>query len=408
MESWTRPSVPSLRDLGLGPGPVVRVYDSVTGLLQTTDPEQQARLYVCGITPYDATHMGHAATYLTFDLLQRLWLDRGLEVHYTQNITDVDDPLLERALATGVDWEELAEREIQLFREDMTALRVLPPENYIGAVESIHLVVDMIADLAKQNSVYSVDQDLYFDVHADPGFGAVSGLDPTTMTRLFAERGGDPDRPGKRHPLDCLVWQAQRPAEPAWDSRLGRGRPGWHIECAAIALHYLGKSFDVQGGGSDLVFPHHEMSASEAHVATGQLFAQHYVHAGMVGYEGSKMSKSLGNLVLVSQLRRSGSDPMAIRLALLAHHYRHDWEWTAADLTVAEGRLTKWRAAVGRQAGPNAAVLAAEVRRALSEDLDAPSALAVIDVWAQTPGADSAAPAQVGALVDALLGVQLS
>jgi L-cysteine:1D-myo-inositol 2-amino-2-deoxy-alpha-D-glucopyranoside ligase len=408
MRSWSRPEVPSLDDLGLGNGPVVTIHDTSSGAPTVVDPAEHARLYVCGITPYDATHMGHAATYLTFDLLQRVWRDRGLDVTYTQNITDVDDPLLERATATGVDWVELAERETQLFREDMTALRIIPPAHYIGAVESIDLVVGLIERLQKTGAVYHVDDDLYFDVHADPGFGLVSGYDEETMLRIFPERGGDPDRAGKKHPLDCLLWQAERPGEPAWDSVFGRGRPGWHIECAAISLHHLGTAFDVQGGGSDLVFPHHEMSASEATVATDEPFARAYVHAGMVGYEGEKMSKSKGNLVLVSQLRADGHDPMAIRLALLAHHYRTDWEWFGTEIPQAEGRLARWRSAVERTVAPSGADVVAAIRAALTDDLDAPSALAAVDAWAADDSAhDPQAGRTVRAAVDALLGVAL-
>jgi len=408
MRSWSSPEIPSLDDLGLGSGSAVSVHDTSSGDVTRVDPASRARLYVCGITPYDATHLGHAATYLTFDLLQRAWRDRGLDVTYTQNVTDVDDPLLERATATGVDWVELAERETQLFREDMTALRIMAPDHYIGAVESIDLVVDLVDRLREAGAVYSVDDDLYFDVHADPGFGLVSGFDEPTMLRIFPERGGDPDRPGKKHPLDCLLWQAERPGEPAWDTRLGRGRPGWHIECAAIALHHLGTAFDVQGGGSDLVFPHHEMSASEATVATGEAFAGAYVHAGMVGYEGAKMSKSKGNLVLVSRLRAAGHDPMAIRLALLSHHYRSDWEWFAEEIDIAEARLARWRSAVTRTVAPSGERLLAQLRAALADDLDAPAALAAVDGWAaDDAGEDPQAGRTARAAVDALLGVAL-
>ena len=400
--------MPSLADGGLGTGPVPVVHDTAAGEARTLDGEGDARLYVCGITPYDATHLGHAATYLTFDLLQRAWLDQGRGVSYTQNVTDVDDPLLERATATGIDWVELAERETQLFREDMAALRILPPEHYIGAVESIDLVVDLVERLEKAGAVYAVDDDLYFEVHADPGFGSVSSWDAAAMARIFAERGGDPERPGKRDPLDCLLWQAERPGEPAWDSRLGRGRPGWHIECAAIALAHLGTDFDVQGGGSDLVFPHHEMSASEASVATGERFARSYVHAGMVGFEGEKMSKSKGNLVLVSGLRAAGHDPMAIRLALLSHHYRSDWEWFDEEITAAEARLAAWRRAVDRPTAAPAGPVVAAMRAALAEDLDAPAALAAVDAWAAASGDDdTAATTQLRTAVDALLGVAL-
>lgn len=400
MHSWPSPDVPAIG----GSAPELRIHDTRTDGLITSTPTGTARLYVCGITPYDATHLGHAATYLAFDLLQRQWLDRGIEVVYTQNVTDVDDPLLERASDTGEDWVALAERETELFRADMAALRMLAPGHYVGAVESIDLVVDLIERLG--DSVYRVDDDLYFDVHADPGFGQISGLDEDAMLAVFAERGGDPDRPGKKHPLDCLLWQAPRDGEPSWDSRLGPGRPGWHIECAAIALKHLGTDFDVQGGGSDLVFPHHEMSASEATVVTGEPFARAYVHAGMVALDGEKMSKSKGNLELVSQLRQSGHDPTAIRLALLAHHYRSDWEWTPEEITSAERRLDAWRAAVERRSTPQAEGVVAEMRQALADDLDAPAALEAIDRWAAAEGGH-ADGAVVQEAVDALLGVQL-
>lgn len=400
MRSWHRTNVPKLG----GTPPELRIFDSSTRASVRSEPSEHARLYVCGITPYDATHMGHAATYLAFDLLQRQWLDRGLAVTYTQNVTDVDDPLLERANATGQDWTKLAERETELFRTDMEKLRVLPPDHYIGAVESIDLVVEMVKQLG--DAAYRVDDDIYFDVHSDKRFGSVSGFDVETMRSLFGERGGDPERPGKRDPLDCLLWQAERPGEPAWDTDLGRGRPGWHIECSAIALAHLGSNFDVQGGGSDLVFPHHEMSASEARVATGAEFAQTYVHAGMVGYEGEKMSKSKGNLVLVSQLRNDGCDPMSIRLALLAHHYRSDWEWVAEDLAGAEERLARWRGAVSRERTPDPDPVITELRTALADDLDAPKALAAVDLWAQQ-GGEHDGGAAVAEAVDALLGVLL-
>jgi L-cysteine:1D-myo-inositol 2-amino-2-deoxy-alpha-D-glucopyranoside ligase len=404
MRAWTGPEVPTIDLTGLDV-PALQVHDTRSGGLVTSAPQEVARLYVCGITPYDATHLGHAATYLTFDLLQRQWLARGTDVSYTQNVTDVDDPLLERATATGVDWQELAERETELFRTDMTALRVLAPQHYVGAVESIDLVTALVDRLG--DAVYRVDDDLYFDVHADPAFGSVAGLDEAAMRSVFGERGGDPDRPGKRDPLDCLVWQAPRPGEPSWDSPLGPGRPGWHVECAAIALEHLGSDFDVQGGGSDLAFPHHEMSASEARVATGQEFARAFVHAGMVGFEGEKMSKSKGNLVLVSRLRESGTDPMAVRLALLAHHYRSDWEWFDTELEQAEARLARWRAAVARDAGPSARRLVGSVLAALADDLDAPRALEVVDAWAASDGDDADAPAVARSAVDALLGVLL-
>jgi L-cysteine:1D-myo-inositol 2-amino-2-deoxy-alpha-D-glucopyranoside ligase len=392
----------------LGGAPPVRIHDSATRGVQVSDPDGTARMYVCGITPYDATHLGHASTYLAFDLLNRAWRDAGHDVLYVQNVTDVDDPLLERATATGVAWQELAERETELFRQDMTALRVLAPDHYVGAVEAIPLVVEMVQRLRDKGAVYDVDGDLYFSVRSDPRFGSVSHLSDEEMLRVFGERGGDPDRPGKKDPLDCLLWQAERPGEPAWDTELGRGRPGWHIECSAISLHHLGEEFDVQGGGRDLVFPHHEMSASEAQAAfEGLTFSRAYTHAGMVGYQGEKMSKSKGNLVLVSRLRESGVDPIAIRLALLAHHYRSDWEWTDADLTAAQDRLAHWRTAAEFASREQAEGLVQAVRAALANDLDAPGALGVVDAWAADERGDGSGAALVRDLLDARLGLTL-
>ncbi|HET7534704.1 MAG TPA: cysteine--1-D-myo-inosityl 2-amino-2-deoxy-alpha-D-glucopyranoside ligase [Nocardioidaceae bacterium] len=405
MRAWHSPDVPSLEKFG--PGPVVSIFDTATGAVEETRPEGTARLYVCGITPYDATHMGHAATYVAFDLLNRAWRDAGHAVRYVQNVTDVDDPLLERATATGADWRDLAEEQTELFRADMEALRSLTPDAYIGAVESIPLAVRLIKRLRERGYVYEVDGDLYFSAQADPRFGRVSGLSEQQMVEIFPDRGGDPERPGKKYPLDWLLWRAERPGEPAWDSELGRGRPGWHVECSSIALEYLGAAFDVQGGGSDLVFPHHEMSASEGHAATGAPFARAYMHAGMVAYEGEKMSKSRGNLVFVSRLRESGTDPMAIRLALLGHHYRSDWEWTDEDLSRAESRLAEWRAGAERACEADAERLVAEVRRHLANDLDAPAALAAIDAWATTPQGDGEGCGDVCDLLDARLGIRL-
>jgi L-cysteine:1D-myo-inositol 2-amino-2-deoxy-alpha-D-glucopyranoside ligase len=372
-----------------------------------------ASMYVCGITPYDATHLGHAATYVGFDLLNRAWRDAGVDVAYVQNVTDVDDPLLERAAATGESWQDLAAREIALFHEDMTALRVLPPARYVGVVESIPIVVALIQRLQAEGAAYDIDGDLYFPVAAARDFGAVSGMDHATMLALFAERGGDPQRPGKKDPLDWLLWRAERSGEPAWDAAIGRGRPGWHVECTAIALEYLATPLDVQGGGSDLVFPHHEMCAAQSAVVTGVSFARSYVHSGMVGYDGEKMSKSRGNLVFVSVLRRSGVDPMAIRLALLAHHYRGDWEYTNADLAAATARLHAWRAAASLVTAPSADQLLATVRDRLADDLDSPGALAAIDAWvstaadAVTDAADPIAPGLMRSTADALLGIAL-
>jgi L-cysteine:1D-myo-inositol 2-amino-2-deoxy-alpha-D-glucopyranoside ligase len=466
MESWRRAAVPVLPGSGLAP----RVYDTATGELVLASAGPVATLYACGITPYDATHIGHAATYTAWDLLVRAWLDAvpdgqsapaRFTVSYVQNVTDVDDPLLERATRDGEDWRELARREIQRYREDMEALRVLPPDHLVGAVEALPVIERFSALLTDHGALYDVDDDLYFAKAADPQFGLLSGpgtptgLNPAQMADLSARRGGDPSRPGKKDPLDCLVWRAERPGEPAWESPFGRGRPGWHVECAAIATEFLGPVFDVQAGGSDLVFPHHEMSASHARVALApaqHAFARVYAHAGMVSYQGEKMSKSLGNLVFVSRLLAGGADPMAVRLALLAHHYRSDWEWTDAVLGNAQARLARWRSALARaeaafpddpvttaepgfgsreagfgvreaEFGPPGASAAraadgvlAGVRARLHDDLDAPRALLIVDRWADSLLAmaptritrqDVDGARLVKATVDALLGITL-
>ncbi|HEY2688825.1 MAG TPA: cysteine--1-D-myo-inosityl 2-amino-2-deoxy-alpha-D-glucopyranoside ligase [Streptosporangiaceae bacterium] len=450
MDSWLGARVPELP----GRGPETLVTDTASGGLAVAAAGPEAKLYACGITPYDATHVGHAATYIAWDLLVRAWRDAGHHVIYVQNVTDVDDPLLERAARDGEDWRELADREIALFRGDMTALRVLPPAYYIGAVESLPVIERFSGLLADQGVLYELDGDVYQTRSADPRFGTVSGLDNDTMAELFAERGGDPGRPGKKDPLDPLVWLAARPGEPSWPSGFGPGRPGWHVECAAIATEYLGVRFDVQAGGTDLVFPHHEMSALHARAAQrgagggggdGPAFARVYMHAGMVRLGGEKMSKSLGNLVFVSGLLRGGADPMAIRLALLAHHYRRDWDWTEEGLAGAMARLGRWRAAVAAASaapggpgpdapGPAATIPApsasgapdgpvpaagdvlAAVRARLADDLDVPGALAAVDAWADAvlagsgPAAAGPGPKAAGLVrdtVDALLGVAL-
>jgi L-cysteine:1D-myo-inositol 2-amino-2-deoxy-alpha-D-glucopyranoside ligase len=413
MRAWPSPDVPGLAETG----PPVALHDTSTGALVTTAPDGPARLYVCGITPYDATHLGHAATYVAFDLLNRAWRSAGHDVVYVQNVTDVDDPLLERAERVHVDWRELAERETELFRQDMTALRVLAPDHYVGAVESIPLVVSLVERLQAAGSVYRVEDDLYFSVTADPAFGAESGFTRDQMLEVYPERGGDPDRPGKKDPLDCVVWRGPREGEPSWESPFGPGRPGWHVECTAIAQEHLGPAFDVQAGGSDLVFPHHEMCAGHAQVADpGSRFAQVYAHAGMVAYDGEKMSKSLGNLVFVSALRNSDVDPMAIRLALLRHHYRSDWEWHDAELWDAVDTLETWRRALSLGSGAPAGPVVTEVLAALADDLDAPRAVTAVQAWVDATlgegghladNSDPDAALTMHSLLDAALGLAL-
>jgi L-cysteine:1D-myo-inositol 2-amino-2-deoxy-alpha-D-glucopyranoside ligase len=412
MESWVGHEVPRLP----GAAQPLALFDSARRAVEPTRPTGPATMYVCGITPYDATHLGHAATMIAFDLVQRMWRDSGHSVTYVQNVTDIDDPLLERAQRDGEDWVVLAMRETALFREDMEALRIIPPDHYVGAVESIPEIAAKVCVLLDGGAAYRLDDgtgDVYFDIAAAPDFGYESNLSRERMLEFFAERGGDPDRAGKRDPLDPLLWRGSRDGEPAWaGGPLGPGRPGWHIECAAIALKLLGEQLDVQGGGNDLLFPHHECSAAHAERLTGRRpFARHYVHAGMIGLDGTKMSKSKGNLVFVSRLRADRVDPMAVRLALLAGHYRTDRQWTDELLKVATQRLGRWREAVAAPAGPSGAELLAGVRGRLADDLDTPGALGLMDGWVETvlsrSGDDPHAPALAAAAADALLGVRL-
>ena len=413
MKSWNEVETPSIDSSTSFP--TLNLTNSASGKKESIGRKQLYRMYVCGITPYDATHLGHAATYLTFDLINRYLTASGSEVRYVQNITDIDDPLLERAKRDGVDWTDLAHQQIDLFRSDMINLRVIPPAHYIGAVDAIPLVTDAIEKLSSKDSIYSVERDLYFKVHADAQFGQRSHLSQEKMMEIFAERGGDPTLVGKIDPLDCLVWMSQRPNEPGWPSPFGTGRPGWHIECTAIAIKYLEPSpseealIDIQGGGSDLIFPHHEMCAAQAQILTGKPLASTYVHAGMIGLDGEKMSKSKGNLVFVSKLVAAGRDPMAIRWALMKDHYRQDRMWTDELLVAAESELIALRSCLAQNDVAPTSDLIEKIVDALSDDLNTKGVISVLNTWVErTQSGDTGGDAQslVGAL-DALLGIKL-
>jgi L-cysteine:1D-myo-inositol 2-amino-2-deoxy-alpha-D-glucopyranoside ligase len=413
MRSW--PEVP-IPEFGRGGSfPTLALMDTATSQKKPLPKKETYRMYVCGITPYDATHLGHAATYLSFDLINRYLRASGAKVSYVQNITDIDDPLLERANRDGIDWSDLATQQIDLFRSDMIALRVIPPAHYIGAVEAIPLVVTAIADLQEQESIYPVDSDLYFSVTKDAGFGSRSNLSQEKMLEIFSERGGDPTRPGKKDPLDCLVWMSQRVNEPGWESNLGKGRPGWHIECTAIALEYLDPSdldptlIDIQGGGSDLIFPHHEMCAAQAQVITGKELASSYVHTGMIGLDGEKMSKSKGNLVFVSRLTAAGVDPMAIRWALMSDHYRSDRMWSDQVLQQAQADLTQLKKALDQKNCAPTDQLIDLIVIAVSDDLDTPLVLSLLNSWSAATLAGSAGgnAHDLRRVLDALLGLKL-
>ncbi|HZC98975.1 MAG TPA: cysteine--tRNA ligase [Actinomycetes bacterium] len=340
---------------------------------------QRVTLYVCGITPYDAAHLGHAFTYAVFDTLVRFLRDRGYQVLYCQNVTDVDDDVLRRAVRNGEDYLELGRRETAAYLREMDALGIIRPTWLPRATQEIPAMVELASELQSAGSLYEVDGTLFFDVTTFPGFGDLSGLDEDTQRKLLAERGGDPEDPRKRHPLDFVVWQRAAHGEPSWESPWGLGRPGWHLECSAMSRRHLGVTIDLHGGGADLLYPHHESERAQSETANGVPFVRRWLHTGMVRHEGEKMSKSLGNLVFAHDLARE-HEPAAVRLALLSHHYRGSWEFDPGELKEAAERLDGWRrAARGASLG---SPLPEPVDAALAHDLDTPAALAEIDALA--------------------------
>lgn len=401
--------------------PALKMKSTYGEKIFSSDPINPIRMYVCGITPYDSTHLGHAATYITFDLIHRYILATGGTVSFVENITDIDEPLLERASRDNTDWQSLALDQVQLFESDMSALHILPPKYFVPATQVMDEVAQAIETMEKNGFVYKVDQDIYFDIS--------SYLDELPISvdealRIFSERGGDPQRSGKRHPLDPVLWLANKNGEPGWESPYGFGRPGWHIECCVISLKYLrGPQYlggtildsaekfliDIQGGGTDLIFPHHFMSAAQAHAMTGRTFAKAYIHSGMIGLDGEKMSKSKGNLLFVSQLISDGEDPMAIRLALLLDKYSQDRMWTELKLEVAKELLQRIRLNLSKMEVAPAAPLIASLGEALSRDLDTPAAIVAIQAWCEeseaSPSVDEAG--QVSRALDSLLGLAL-
>jgi L-cysteine:1D-myo-inositol 2-amino-2-deoxy-alpha-D-glucopyranoside ligase len=354
----------------------VRLYDTARReIVPFEPPDHVVTMYTCGITPYDSTHLGHAATYLTYDVLQRRLRDLGHETRCVRNITDVDDSILPKARELGVHYLDLAASELARFDADMERLGMLPAWSEPRATSAIPDIRGFIGMVLDRGFAYQAGGAVYFEVAKFPKFGEISHYSRDEMLAFAKERGGNPDDPNKRDPLDFVLWQPSLPDEPAWDSLWGPGRPGWHIECSALALRELGTTIDLHGGGSDLIFPHHECEAAQSEAATGEPLVRHWMHQAMVRMDGEKMSKSLGNLVFVSDLSKDW-DPRSIRLACLVHHYRDSWEWRDSLMPEAQQRLTAWV-----DAGEGDGALA-EVRAALDEDLDTPAAIAAIDVAA--------------------------
>lgn len=413
MNSWPQVHLPVLaKEYSL---PALSLWNTASKRVEALPIKDHYRIYVCGITPYDATHLGHAATYLTFDLINRYLRATGATVNFVQNITDIDDPLLERASRDGVDWRQLAQSQIDLFRGDMADLHVIPPDHYVGVVEAMPLVIDAVEKLRAAKTTYLVENDLYFRVRSDLEFGTRSHYSDEDMLKIFAERGGDPTRVGKEDPLDALVWLSQREGEPGWASPFGVGRPGWHIECCAIALHYLRPNteeefaIDIQGGGSDLIFPHHEMSAAQSRAIADQKFSRTYVHAGMIGLNGEKMSKSLGNLVFVSKLIAQGVNPMAIRWALMGHHYSSDLMWTNEIIEKATSEIDQLQLMLSREDVAPTKKVIDSIISALSRNLDTPEVLKSLRTWITDTkdGVTGGSAGELSRAIDTLLGIAL-
>ena len=356
----------------------MRIYDTARRAIVPFDPPATVRMYVCGITPYDSTHLGHAATYLTYDLLVRRLEDLGHEVRMVRNITDVDDSILPKARELGVPYLELAEAEMARFHSDMDALDMRPPIAEPRATEAIDAIIELVGRLLESGNAYLTHGTAYFDVSTFPNFGALSHYAEENMVRLARARGGNPDDPHRRSPLDFVLWQPSGPDEPAWRAPFGVGRPGWHIECSAMAMVEHGPTLDLHGGGTDLIFPHHECEIAQSESLTGKPFARHWMHSAMVNYEGEKMSKSLGNLVFVSDLLKK-ADARAVRLALMHHHYRSGFEWYDSEIEEGSALLHRLVAAAACPDGPDPRPFAQAVRDALDDDLDAPRALDALD-----------------------------
>jgi L-cysteine:1D-myo-inositol 2-amino-2-deoxy-alpha-D-glucopyranoside ligase len=373
----------------------MRLYDTARRAVVPFLPGPTVLMYTCGITPYDATHLGHASTFIQYDVLQRRLIDKGHEVRCVRNVTDVDDPLFAKARELGVHYLDLAAGEEARFERDMVALNALPVFSTPRASSAIPDIRGFIGMVLEAGYAYEAGGAVYFDVSKFPSFGSVSNYSTEQMIEFARERGGDVDNPNKRSPLDFVLWHPSAPDEPSWDTMWGPGRPGWHIECSALALRELGTTIDLHGGGSDLIFPHHECERAQSEAATGEPFVKHWMHVAMVYMNGSKMSKSLGNLVFVDRLRTEW-DPRAIRLAIIEHHYRHEWEWNDEIMPRAAHRLDLWR----RSLGGAASSVIDEVRSALDDDLDTPLALAEIDA-AALRGEDVSTAAS-------LLGVELA
>lgn len=364
----------------------MKLYNVLTQTIEPFQASEPVKTYVCGITPYDTTHLGHAFTYTTFDILIRYLEYQGHTVRYVQNVTDIDDDILRKAREVGENWRELGNRCTAQFIADMRELNVRPPDFYPRASDIIPDIIDWVQKLLDKGIAYEKAGNVYYHIETWPEFGKLSHLDPDDMLPIANERGNFPDDPHKQNPLDFVLWQAQKPGEPAWDSPWGPGRPGWHIECSVMSLRYLGETIDIHGGGGDLVFPHHECGLAQIEPITKKVFTRLWMHVAMVYHEGEKMSKSLGNLVMVQDLLETYSAD-AIRLYLANHHYRHSWSYDEHALAQMADLANLLREAVTLPGGttPPTPLQSKAYRhvqerflQAMADDLDTPTALVAL------------------------------
>ena len=361
----------------------MKLYNTLTRKIETFTPleKNNVKLYVCGITPYDTTHLGHAFTYTTFDILYRFLEFQGYKINYTQNVTDIDDDILKRAKKVRENWKELGTYWTDKYKRDMKALNNVPPTHYVKATETIPTIIKIIKKLVDDSFAYEKNGNVYFEVQKDPEYGKLSKYSRDQMIQLSKERGANPEDPSKKDPLDFIMWQKSKEGEPSWESPWSKGRPGWHIECSAMAYKYLDKKIDIHGGGSDLRFPHHESEIAQSEAFTGMKpFSQFWMHTGTVMYDGEKMSKSLGNLVLVSDLLKTYS-PNAIRYLLLSHNYRKPWEYYKEDLDNAQETIDslekKLKHSISKESETKSEALT-EFTEVLSNDLDTPKTLEIL------------------------------
>ncbi len=392
--------------------PSLNLFDSFQKKVLAFPSQDPASIYVCGITPYDATHLGHAATYIAFDLIQRYLRLSQQRIDFIENITDIDDPLFERAQRDQQDWMELGRDQIDLFLADMTNLRVIPPTQLVKVTEAMDEIIEFVQELVSRGLTYELDSSLYLDTSQVTDFSDLPiALEEAIL--LFGERGGDPQRIGKRHPLDPLLWRPSGIDEPSWQTPFGSGRPGWHVECNAISARLRkGNTISMQGGGSDLVFPHHYMTMIQGKARYGREFAERYVHSGMIGFQGTKMSKSLGNLVFVSELIRSGVDPMVVRLSLMMGHYREDREWSLEILRDAERLHRDILDVLSRESIPDYGRVQNEILFHLSNDLDTPHVIESITRYVEkvrssqeTDSGNRKSPGSLARFFDSVLGL---